>query len=77
MQIVAATVVSDPLRVLGVDVRNVRMTSPVYGNVVLGRRTGLLTSCWARNTRMARNLRGRWTASRNVSTAKLRGATAV
>src|SRR5271157_767787 len=46
MRIVGATVMSDPLIVLGVNVRNVRMTSLVHLNVVLGR--GLLTPCRGR-----------------------------
>ena len=51
MRIVGATVVSDPLIVLGVNVRHFRMTFLVHGNVVLG--AGLLTSCRGRRSRRA------------------------
>src|SRR5580704_17571201 len=44
MRIAGSTIVSDPSIVPGIDVRNVRMTLPVHGNVVLGRRSGLLAS---------------------------------
>src|ERR1017187_9942507 len=36
MRIVAATIMSDPFIVLDVNVRNVRVTLPVHGNVVPG-----------------------------------------
>ena len=51
MRIVGATIMSDPLIVLGVNVRNFRMTFFVHGNVVLGRGSGLLTSCGAKPAR--------------------------
>ena len=70
MRIVSATSMSDPLIVLGVNVWNIRMTFLVHGNAVLGRSTGLLTSC------RGRSLRGSRTASRDVSSANLRGVTA-
>jgi predicted Na+-dependent transporter len=67
VSVVGATVMSDPLIVIGVNVRNVRMTFLVHCNVVLDRRIGLLlTAC-----RPSRPGSGRWsrTASGNVSTA--------
>ena len=44
MRIVGATIMSDPLIVLDVNVRDVRVTPLVHGNVVLDRGVGLLTS---------------------------------
>ena len=61
---------SDPSVVLGVNVRNVRMTFLVHGNVVLGRGSVVLTA-----GRLGSPCGSR-TASRNVSTANRRGATA-
>ena len=43
MRIVGAPIISDPLIVFGVNVRRIRMTFLVHGNVVLNRRCGLLT----------------------------------
>lgn len=74
--IVAATIMSDPLIVPGVNVGNIRMTFPIHGNAVLGRAIGLLTSCRGRCERRLGRPRGSRTASRNVSTANRRGATA-
>lgn len=74
--IVGATIMSDPLIVLGVNVRNIRMTFLVHGNAVLGCGIGLLTSCRGRSARRRGSPRGSGTASRNVSTANRRGATA-
>src|ERR1035437_7296902 len=62
MRIAGATIVSDPLIVPGVNVRNFRMTLLVRGNVVLGRGSGLLASCGARSGRGPGSLRGSGTA---------------
>jgi hypothetical protein len=83
MRIAGSTIVSDPPIVPGIDVRNVRMTRPVHGYVVLGRGIGFLTSFGggssrrlghSRRLRRSRRLgspRRSGTASRNVSTANL------
>src|ERR1017187_2161729 len=73
MRIVGPTIMSDPLIIRGVNVRNVRMTFLVHGNVVLNRGIGLLTSCRGRSARRPGSLRGSGTASGNVSTANRRG----
>src|ERR1019366_9219610 len=70
MRIVGPTIMSDPLIIRGLNVRNVRMTFLVHGNVVLNRGIGLLTSC------RPGSLRGSGTASGNVSTANRRRGTA-
>ena len=44
IRIVPATIMSDPFIVLGVNVRNIRMTLLVHGNAVLGSGSGLLTA---------------------------------
>ena len=76
IRIVGATIMSDPFIVLGVNVRNVRMTWLVHGNVVPGRGSGLLTSCGGRSARRRGSPRRSRTASRNVSTADRCGVTA-
>jgi len=70
MRIVAATIMSDPFTVLHVNVRNIRMTCLMHGDVVLGGRCGLLAACGRGGSR------GSGTASGNVSTAHRRGLTA-
>ena len=75
MRIVGATIVSDPFIVLGVNVRNIRMTFLVHPNAVLGHRLGL-PSCRFRSARSPGSRRGSRAASRNVSTANRRGFTA-
>jgi hypothetical protein len=72
--IVGATIMSDPLIVAGVNVRELRMTSLVHGNAVPGRGIGLLPSCRSRIARRPGSRRR--TASWNVSTANRRRATA-
>jgi hypothetical protein len=72
IRIVPATIMSDPFIVLGVNVRNIRMTLLVHGNVVLGSGSGLLTSCRVRSARRRGSPGGSRTASRNVSTANRR-----
>jgi hypothetical protein len=67
---------SDPFIVLDVNVRNVRVTLPVHGNVVPGRGIGLLTSCGGRSARRRGSPRGSRTASGNVSPADRRVSTA-
>jgi hypothetical protein len=74
MRVAASTIVSDPPIVPGIDVRNVRMTRPVHGNVVFGRGIGLLTSVSGRSSRRLGSPRRSGTASGNVSTAN-RGVT--
>jgi hypothetical protein len=76
MRIVGATIVSDPFIVLGVNVRNIRMTFLVHANAVLGRGLWLLPSCRGRSARSPGSRRGSGTASRDVSTAHRRRATA-
>src|ERR1039458_383529 len=76
MRIVGATIMSDPLIVLGMNVRNFRMTCLVHGNAVLGRGSGLLTPCRGGSARRLGSLRGSRTASGNVSTANRRLVTA-
>ena len=76
MRIVGATIMSDPLIVFGVNVRNVRMIFLVDGDVVLLRGSGLLTSCRGRSARRLGSPRGSRTVSGNVSTANLGLATA-
>src|SRR5208283_1474312 len=66
MRIVAAAIMSDPLIVLGVNVRDIRMTFPVHGNVVLGRGIVLLIS------RRTGSPRGSRTVGGNVSAANRR-----
>jgi len=75
MRIVAATIMSDPFTVPGVNVRHVRMTFLVHGDVVLGGGSGLLAACRGRSARGRGSPRGRRTAGRNVSTANRRGVT--
>src|ERR1700683_3307766 len=57
VRIVGAAAMPDPLIVLGVNVRNVRMTRLVYGNVVLRGGGGLLASCRGRSVRSLGRLR--------------------
>src|ERR1019366_9342355 len=73
MRIVGATIMSDPLIVLGVNVRNFRMTFLVRGNVVLGRGSGLPIPCRGRSARRLGSPCGSRTTSGNVSTANRRG----
>src|ERR1039457_5316408 len=68
MRIVGATIMSDPLIVLGMNVRNFRMTCLVHGNAVLGRGSGLLTPCRGGSARRLGSLRGGRNASGNGST---------
>src|ERR1039458_10724459 len=70
MRIVAATIMSDPFTVLHVNVRNIRMTCLMHGDVVLGGGCRLLAA------RRRGSPRGSRTAGRNVSTAHRRGLTA-
>src|ERR1035437_35920 len=74
--IVGATIMSDPLIVAGVNVRELRMTSLVHGNAVPGRGIGLLPSCRSRIARRPGSRRRSRTASWNVSTANRGRATA-
>ena len=67
MRIVSATIVADPSIVPGVNVRNVRMTSPVHFHVVLSRR--LPAARWGRSARRRGRSRGSRPARRNVSAA--------
>src|ERR1039458_26232 len=76
MRIVGATIMSDPLIVLGMNVRNFRMTCLVHGNAVLSRGSGLLTPYRGGSARRLGSLRGSRTASGNVSTANRRLVTA-
>jgi hypothetical protein len=76
MRIVGAAVMSDPPAVLGVNVRDVRMTFLMHGDVVLNRRIGLLLTLYGRTARRLGGSRGSRTASGNVSTANLGLATA-
>src|ERR1035438_10151227 len=76
IRIVAATIMSDPFVVLGVNVRNVRMTLLVHGNVVPGRGIRLLSSCRGRSARGRGSPRRSGAPSRNVSTADRRVSTA-
>jgi hypothetical protein len=66
MRIVGAAIMSDPLVILGVNVRNIRMTLLVHGNVVLRRGIMLLTS------RRIGSPRGGRTVSGDMSTANRR-----
>src|ERR1035441_3714789 len=75
VRVVGATTMSDPLIVLGVNVRNFRMTLLIRPNAVFRRRLGL-PSCRFRSARSPGSRRGSRTASRNVSTANRRGFTA-
>ena len=68
MRIVGAAIMSHPLVVLGVDMRNIRMTLLVHGNMVFG--GGRPASC------RCRSARGRGTVGRNVPTPNRRWATA-
>ncbi len=77
MCIAGATIMSHPSIVPGIDVRNVRMTRPVHGNVVFGLGSRLLTSFSGRRSRRLGSLRRSGTASRNVSTANRRVTAAV
>src|SRR5579862_477807 len=63
MRIVGTTTMSDPLIVLGVNVRHVRMPFLVHGNVVLGRGSRRLTPCRGRSSRRLGSVRGSWTVS--------------
>src|ERR1017187_2350247 len=45
MRVVGATIMPDPFVVLGVNVRNFRMTLLIHSNAVLGHSRGLLPSC--------------------------------
>ena len=76
MRIGGAAAMPDPLIVLGVNVRNLRMTFLVRANAVLGRGRGLLPSCRFRSTLSPGRLYRSRTASRNVSTANRRRVTA-
>jgi hypothetical protein len=67
---------SDPFIVLGINVRNVRMTWLVHFHVVLGRGL-LLTSCRGRGARRVGSPRGSRTTSGNVSTANRGVSTAL
>ena len=69
MRIVGATIMSNPFITLDINVRNIRVTLLVHGNVVPGRGIGLLTSCRGRSARRRRSPRGGRTASGNVSPA--------
>src|ERR1039457_7532152 len=69
MRIAGPTIMSDPLIIRGVNVRNVRMTFLVHGNVVLNRGIGLLTSCRGRGARRPGSLRGGGAPSGEGSTA--------
>jgi hypothetical protein len=65
-----ATVMSDPLIVRSVNVRDFRMTRPVHGNVILFCGSGLLISCRGWTARgPGRHPDG--TASRNVPATNL------
>jgi hypothetical protein len=75
MRVAGSTVMSNPPVVPGVDVRNVRMTGPVHGNVVLGRGGGLVTAFGGGSPRRLGSRRWSGTASRYVSSAD-RGVTA-
>src|ERR1022692_1308284 len=75
MRVVGATIMPDPFVVLGVDVRNFRMTFLVHPNPVLGRRWGV-PPCRVRSARSPGSRRGSRPASRNVSTANRRWFTA-
>ena len=74
MRIVGATIVSHPFVVLGIYVRNVRMTFLVHFHVVFGGGSGLLAA--GRSARRRGSLRGGGTAGGNVSTPHRRGVTA-
>jgi hypothetical protein len=76
MRIVAAAIMSDPLIVLGVNVRDIRMTLPVHGNVVLRRGTVLLTSRRIGSPRGSGTMRGNVTAANRGVTAAARCAPA-
>jgi hypothetical protein len=69
VRIVGATVMSDPLVVLGMNVGNFRMISLVDGNAVLGRGSGLLTSRRGRSAWSTGSPRRSGTVSGNVSAA--------
>lgn len=69
MRVVGAAIVSDPLIVLGVDVRDFRMTFLVRGNTVLGCGTRLLASLRGRSSRRLGSVGGSRAVSGNVSTA--------
>jgi len=73
MRIVSAAIVSHPLVVPGVYVRNVRMAFPVHVHMVL--RGWLLSPGRGRSARRLDSLRGSGTVSGNVSTPN-RGVTA-
>jgi len=73
MRIVGATIMSDPLIVVSVNVRNIGMTWFVHGNCVLTRGNGLPTLCRGRTARRPASLRGSRTASGEVSTANCPG----
>src|ERR1039457_5934697 len=75
MRVVGATIMPDPFVVLGVNVRNFRMTLRIRPNGVLGRRWGLPSRRF-RSTRSPGSRRGSRTASRDVSTADGGGTTA-
>ena len=76
MRIAGATVMSHPFIVLGIYVRNVRMTFLVHFHVVFGGGSGLLAACGGRSARRCGSSRGGGTAGGNVSTAHRRGVTA-
>ena|SRR5579863_4722430 len=76
MRIVGASIMSDPLIVLSVNVWNLRMSFLVRCNVVLGRGSRLLTPSWGRSAPRFGCLGGSRPVSRNMSTANLRGVTA-
>jgi len=68
MRIAGSTLMSDPPIVPGIDVRNVRMTRPVHGNVVLGRGVRFPTALGGRGSSRLRSPCRSGTASGNVST---------
>ena len=74
MRIVRAGTMSYPFIVLGVNVRQIRMTFLVYVNAVLGYSSVLVPSCRARGPGSRCGSR---TVSGNVPTANLRGVAAV
>ena len=74
MRIVRAGTMSHPFIVLGVNVRQIRMTFLVYVNAVLGYSSVLVPSCRGRGP--GRRCRSR-TVSGDVAAANLRGVAAV
>jgi len=76
MRIVGATIMSHPSIVLGVNVRNARMTFLVHDNVVLRRGSALRTSCWLGSPRRSRTVSGNVSTANRGMTAAARPATA-